>query len=116
MTALRNFVLLIVGYLFAFYARFCLVGGPDGAVLSRGSFLFGVPSLVISVLLVFLCNKFVPLRGYAFAPLLVVIIAWLFSVAGFHKAGFNIWLFGTVASCFAGIVYWALVQFSMRRS
>ena len=116
MTVLRNFALLMVGYVFAFYAGFCLLGGPDGTVLSRGSFLFGVPSLLISVLLVFACIKLAPLRGYAFAPLLVVIIAWLFSVAEFHKAGFNIWLFGTVASSFAGVVYWALIQFSMRRS
>ena len=116
MKALRNLALLMLGYIVAFYAGFCLLGGPDGAVLSRDSFLFGVPSLVISALLVFASIKLVPLKGYAFAPLLVVITAWLFSVAGSHKAGFHIWLFGTVVSSIAVVVYWVLIQFSLRRS
>jgi len=116
MMLLRNFFLLMGGHLFAFYAGFCLLGGPDGAVLSRASLLFGVPSLAIAGLLTYACTKFVPLGGYAFVPLFVVIIAWLVSIAGFNRAGFNIWLFGTVASSFAVVVYWVIVQFSLHRA
>jgi hypothetical protein len=101
MTEQRSFPLLIVGYILTFYAGFCLLGGPDGAILSRDSFMFGVPSLVISGLLVFMSDKSDLLRGYVFSPLLVVIIAWLVAVASFQMAGFYILIFGTIASAVA---------------
>jgi hypothetical protein len=101
MTKQRSFPLLIVGYILAFYAGFCLLGGPDGTILSRDSFIFGVPSLVISGLLVFMSDKSDLLGGYVFSPLLAVIIAWLVAVASFQMAGFYILIFGTIASAVA---------------
>lgn len=115
MTALGSLVLLIAGYLSAFYAGFCLLGGPDGAILSRNSFVFGVPSLVLAGLLVFASSKFVPIKAYAYAPLLIVIIAWLTSLVGFHKLGFYVWLFGTTAASITLLAH-RLVQLYARRS
>lgn len=116
MTASRNPALLIVGYFLTFYGGFCLLGGPDGAILSRDSFMFGVPSLAISGLLVSVSGKSVPLRGFAFAPFFVVLFGWLVATVGFQMAAFYIWLFGTTASSLAVVMYWSHVESSLPRS
>lgn len=104
MKILVGFILLILGYMLAFYAGFCLLGGPDGAILSRDSFIFGIPSFAISVLLVFISNKLLFFKRYAFIPHAIIILSWLMVAVGF-RAGFYVWLFGTIISSIAVILY-----------
>lgn len=104
MKTLLNLVLLVIGYAIAFYGGFALLGGPDGAILSSESFTFGIPSLIFSLLIVFATNKLVTFKKYLFIPYIVIIFAWVLVIFGF-KAGFYIWLFGTIIASVAVILY-----------
>ena len=102
--ALLNFVILVIGYAIAFYGGFALLGGPDGAILSYESFTFGIPSLIFSLLIIFATNKLVTFKKYLFIPHAIIILSWLMVAVGF-RAGFYVWLFGTIISSIAVILY-----------
>jgi hypothetical protein len=95
MTTLTSLALLVVSALASFYAGFCLLGGPDGALLSRSSFAFGVPALLVAVALVYASTRVMPCPPYMYAPALVPVFAWLAAVVFSQKVGFQLWLFGT---------------------
>jgi hypothetical protein len=99
-------VFLAVAGMASFYAGFCLLGGPDGAILSRDSFVFGVPPLLVAVSLTYVSNWLVPAKLYVYAPVLAPLAAWLAAIAVSQKTGFYLWVAGVPASFVATLAYW----------
>jgi type IV secretory pathway VirB3-like protein len=100
------FVLLVVAWLASAYAGFCLLGGPEGAILSKSSFVFGVPSLLLVILLVYTSMKLVPVKPYFYALAVAPILVWLSAISISQMAGFNVWLYGTPILGIALLAYW----------
>ena len=111
MTSLASIALLFAGGIASFYAGFCLLGGPDGAILSRESLSFGVPILLLAALLIHISMMLVPLRAFVFAPALVAVLAWGVALAISQKAGFYTWLAGTPVAIVASLGYWVVARF-----
>jgi uncharacterized membrane protein len=103
-------VFLAVAGMASFYAGFCLLGGPDGAILSRDSFLFGVPPLLVAVSLTYASSRLVPAKLYVYAPALAPLAAWLGAIAVSQEAGFYLWVAGIPASFVATLAYWIVSQ------
>jgi len=110
MRALVSIALLVAAAVASAYAGFCLLGGPDGAILSGNSFLFGVPSLLAALLLIHASTRLVPVRPYIYAPALAPILAWLGALAVSQMAGFYLWLIGTPAMSVAALAYWITLR------
>lgn len=106
MKVVTSVVFITVAGMASFYAGFCLLGGPDGAILSRDSFLFGVPPLLGAVSLTYASNWLVPAKLYVYAPVLATLAAWLAAIAVSQKAGFYLWVAGIPASFVATLAYW----------
>lgn len=105
MSALARVTLFVAGSMASFCAGFFLLGGPDGAILSRNSLLFGIPTLMLAALLIHASAKPIPVKAYVFAPVLVSIVAWLLAFALSQHAGFYVWLIGVPVSAIAGLAY-----------
>lgn len=112
MTALLGIVLAAAGFAASFYAGFCLLGGPDGAILSRSSFLFGLPALLLAGLLLYGSTALLPGRGYVYAPLAVPVAAWLAAVLVSQTAGFWLWLAGTPAVVVVSTLAWIVSRYT----
>jgi hypothetical protein len=106
MRLVTSVVFLAAAGMASFYAGFCLLGGPDGAILSRGSFLHGVPPLLVAAILTYASTRLVPAKLYVYAPVLTAIAAWLAAIAAPQDAGFYLWVAGIPASFVATLVYW----------
>jgi hypothetical protein len=106
MRILVSLVLLVLGFVGTFWGGFCLLGGPDGRILSIDSFLYAGIFLLIAVLLISASRKFVPTRALVYAPILICMIAWLAAIVISQYVGFYAWMFGTPGSIFAFMVYW----------
>lgn len=115
MKRLASAALLVIGFFAAFYAGFCLLGGPDGAILTRGSLLFGLPSSVIAILLIRASARLVAAKAYVYAPLVVSLLVWLLAIAIAQMAGFYLWLVGTPVAAALALIYWFIVGFSQRQ-
>jgi hypothetical protein len=116
MTATKDYTsitLLINAYLVNWWGGFCLLGGPDAKFLSAESFQFGGPALILAVLLIFISARLVPTKAYIYAPIIVVIMAWLARFMPFESA-FYAWLFGVPIASVASLAYWVVSR--VRRS
>lgn len=111
MTVILCVLLAAAGYFACFYGGFCLLGGPDGAILSRDSFLFSIPSFLISFLLLYAATRFVPATYPVFAPLLVPLLAWLIAIFFSHGAGAMIMIAGTPIAILLSAIFWAISRF-----
>lgn len=105
MNLLAASLLLIVGALVSFYAGFCLLGGPDGALLSRNSFLFGLPALALAALLSYAAGRFAPAGIFLYAPPLAALLAWGTALIAGPRTGFYVWLAGTPLALLVGIAH-----------
>jgi hypothetical protein len=108
MTLLLSIALLIAASVASAFAGFCLLGGPDGAILSRDSFLFGVPSLLVAISLTYVSTRLVPVKPYIYAPALTPVVAWLGALAVSQKTGSYLWLLGTPGIFLAALAYWII--------
>lgn len=106
MLVLAGGALLLLAGAANFYAGFCLLGGPDGAILSRDSLLFGLSALLISVVLTYAGSRFGPETRWVYLPLLAPVVAWLAAIAIAQKTGFYFWLLGTPLLVIATVAYW----------
>jgi len=78
--------------------------------LSRDSFLFGVPSLLVAISLTYVSTRLVPVKPYVYAPALTPAVAWLGALAVSQKTGFYLWLFGTPGIFLAALAYWIVAR------
>lgn len=106
MFILAGGALLLLAGAANFYAGFCLLGGPDGAILSRDSLLFGLSALLLSIVLIYASSLIAPGTRWVYLPLLAPVLAWLAAIAISQKAGFYLWLAGTPILVFATVAYW----------
>ena len=111
LTVILCVLLAAAGYFACFYGGFCLLGGPDGAILSRDSFLFSIPSFLISFLLLYAATRFVPATYPVFAPLLLPVLAWLVAISFSHATGVMIMLAGTPIAILLSAIFWAVSRF-----
>lgn len=105
MNLLAAILLLIAGTLASLYAGFCLLGGPDGALLSRNSILFGLPALALAILLSYAASRFAPAGIVLYAPPLAVLLAWSTALIAGPQTGFYIWIVGTPLTLLVGIAH-----------
>jgi hypothetical protein len=105
-TLLIGVALLTASAIASFYAGFCLLGGPDGAILSRSSFAFGIPALLLAVALTYGATRVNAGAPWLYAIPLAPVVAWLAAVVLSQRAGFNLWLFGTPVVFVATVGYW----------
>ncbi len=99
-------VLFVCGTVLCFWGGFCLLGGPDGAVLSRASFEYGVPVMLVAALLLYLAKALSNAGMYVFVPIAVTVLAWLLAALGMQRIGFYFWLYGVpVAFLFVVVSY-----------
>jgi hypothetical protein len=112
MLLLAGGALLLLAGAANFYAGFCLLGGPDGAILSRDSLVYGLTALLFSIVLTYAGSRFGPDTRWLYLPLLAPVAAWLAAIAIAQKAGFYLWLAGTPVLVIATIAYWIVVCLS----
>jgi glucose dehydrogenase len=106
MRTVASFILLVCGFVAAFWGGFCLLGGPDGRILSGDSFLYAGVFLTVAGLLITTSRKFVPTRIFIYTPMLVCMIAWVAALAVSQNVGFNVWVLGTPISIVVCMIYW----------
>ncbi|MES9879635.1 MAG: hypothetical protein ABW185_01995 [Sedimenticola sp.] len=82
-----------------------MLGGPDGAILSKFSIQFGIPVLLLAASLLFWVKKISSSRYYyALAPFVVSIAAWLVALLVSQNTGFYFWLYGVPGSFIAAVI------------
>lgn len=96
--------LYLLGCAVNFYSGFCLLGGPDGAILSKGSFAFGLPAVFVSLMLFYSAMKIIKAGVYLFLPILIVISSWFVAIVITQYAGFYTWLYGVPISAAVALV------------
>lgn len=106
MRTFASFILVVLGFMAAFWGGFCLLGGPDGRILSRDSFVYAGVYLFIAGLLITLSRKFARTKPLVYAPIFVCVVAWVAAIAFSQHVGFNTWLVGVPGSAMACIIYW----------
>jgi hypothetical protein len=109
MRAFMSFIFVVLGFVATFWGGFCLLGGPDGRILSRDSFVYAGVFLLIAGLLITVSRKFARTRLFVYAPMLVCALAWTAAIAISQHVGFYAWLLGVPGSAVACIVYWFVV-------
>lgn len=106
---LEAMVLLLIGGLSSFYGGFCLLGGPDGAVLSLASFIWSIPSLLVALVVMVLAKKGFSTGVVIFLPLIMVIFAFGAAVFVSQATGFYLWMFGVPFSLWV-VFLWSLAR------
>ncbi|MCG8055558.1 MAG: hypothetical protein AB2689_20565 [Candidatus Thiodiazotropha taylori] len=119
MKHIGTITLFIIGAVVSFYGGFVLLGGPDGAILSKSSLKLGIPVILFAALLMYWVKKLSNSKlSYAFAPLVASIIAWLVALVITQNIGFYIWLYGVPASFAVALIMYlaSLVHMKKRES
>ncbi len=106
MRTVASFVLVVLGFVVAFWGGFCLLGGPDGRILSSDSFIFGGGILFIAGLLITVSRIFVRTGLFIYTPMFVCGFAWTVAITMSQYDGFYAWLYCVPASAIASIAYW----------
>lgn len=110
MKILASIALLVAAAVASMFAGFYLLGGPDGAILSRDSFQFGVPSLLLVLSFIYASTRLTPVEPYIYAPAVAPILAWLGAITVSQTVGFYMWLFVTPSVALASLAYWIVAR------
>ncbi len=105
MRTFLGFIFVILGFTATFWGGFCLLGGPDGAILSRDSFMFAGKFLLGGGLFIALARKLARTGVYIYAPMLVTALAWVVAIVSAQPVGCYIWIVGVPTSAFTCMIY-----------
>lgn len=104
--AVASFILLVFGYYVTFWGGFCLLGGPDGRILSWESLVYGGGFLLIAASAIEFGRRLVDARAMVHAPLVVCLVSWVAAITISEPVAFYAFFAGMLASALGCVVYW----------
>lgn len=104
--AVASFILLVFGYYVTFWGGISLLGGPDGRILSRESFIYGGGLLIVAVAAIEFGRRLVGARVLVHAPLVVCLVSWVAAITISKPVVFYAFFAGVLTSALGCVVYW----------